>query len=76
MWSLVSALFLFLKSAGDIVSKAFDYFTRKQAIEEGKTIEKAELAVKDQEIEDEQNKILIEDRPKEDVIKKLEDGEF
>jgi len=34
------------------------------------------MAEKDQDIEDEQTKILIEDRTKDDVINKMEKGEF
>jgi len=76
MWSLVATVLALFKSLGDLASKAFDYFSRKEAIDEGKTIANAEMAEKDQDIEDEQTKILIEDRTKDDVINKMEKGEF
>lgn len=70
--SVTSAVAAALK----IVSAAVDYFKTKETIDVGKKIHSAESVVENQKSEREQTEILLEDRPKANVVKKMEDGTF
>ena len=55
---------------------AVDYFKTQQNIETGKKIQQAEDIIANEKVQNEQNQILINDRPTSEVIEKLEKGTF
>ena len=59
-----------------IVIRVLEIVKEKRLIEQGKTLERAEQAIKEAESLREQQKILMEKRTKSDVIKSMEDGKF
>ena len=59
-----------------IVIRVLEIVKEKRLIEQGKTLERAEQAIKEAENLREQQKILMEKRTKSDVIKSMEDGKF
>jgi hypothetical protein len=70
--SLISALAAALKMFG----AAVDYFKTKETFESGKKVQEAEIIIANEKIQREQTEILLQDRPKSEVVKKTEDGTF
>lgn len=70
--SIVFAVSYFFKFLSGIT----EYFRTKSAVDSGKVQQQADNIIANQKIQDEQNQILIQDRPKTEVIDKLEKGTF
>lgn len=58
------------------MGKIFDWIKYQQAIQHGKELKEAEIIKQNQEIVKKQNEILTTDRTKEEVIEKMEKGNF
>lgn len=65
-----------LSSLSKLATGILDYFREKKLVEQGKTLEKAEIAVHELEVSKEQTKIIMKDQSKEETVKKLKDGTF
>ena len=65
-----------LSSLSKLATKLLDYFKEKKLIEQGKTLEKAEIAIHELEINKKQTEIIMKDQSKEETVKKLKDGTF
>jgi hypothetical protein len=70
--SVVSAIAYLFK----IVSNFTDYFKTKREVDSGKILQQAENIINNEKIQEEQTKILVQDRPKSEVLEKLEKGTF
>lgn len=71
-----SGILSFITMLGTLMYNVIDFFRRQEAIDEGKRMRENEFAVEKEKIDKEQTEILIQDRTKEDVVKKMEDGTF
>lgn len=58
------------------LSRVLDMIKTKANINTGRVIEQAEQAKEETEVNRQQTKILMEERTKEDTIKKMENGTF
>lgn len=59
-----------------IFSKVMEDLKKQDLKNQGKIEQQAEIAKDELEKSREQNEILVQDRTKEDVVKRLEDGTF
>jgi hypothetical protein len=59
-----------------VLSKVFEQLKTTELINQGKSLQQAEIAKDELEKSREQNEILVQDRTKEDVVKRLDDGTF
>jgi hypothetical protein len=74
--TIFTAVLSAFSAALKALKAAVDYFKTKQDIETGKKIQQAEDIIANEKIENEQNQILVNDRPTSEVIEKLEKGTF
>ena len=59
-----------------VFSKVMENLRNQELKNQGKIEQQAEIAKDELEKSREQNEILVQDRTKEDVVKRLEDGTF
>jgi hypothetical protein len=74
MW--LSAILGFLSTVPKLIVKTLDYFRFKQAVETGREIEKGNIAAKEIRVDREQDEIMMKEQPKNETVKKLENGTF
>lgn len=74
--TFMSVILGLLNGALGLFNRLVDYFKELRLISWGEEKAKAELAKEEIEINRRQTEILSQDRTKEDVIKKMEDGSF
>ena len=74
--SFFGSLAALLASFTSIFGKIFEWFKNREAVEHGKTLKEIELIKKNDEVQKEQTKILLEDRTKEELIDKMKKGTF
>jgi hypothetical protein len=72
----IASVMSILSSLSKLATKLLDYFKEKKLIEQGKTLEKAEIAIHELEINKKQTEIIMKDQSKEETVKKLKDGTF
>ena len=73
LWMTILGLFSGIVS---LVNKALDFFKTSSLINRGKVLEQAEQAKREAELERETTKIILENRTKEDTIKRMDEGSF
>ena len=73
LWMTILGLFSGIVS---LVNKALDFFKTSSLINRGKVMEQAEQAKREAELERETTKIILENRTKEDTIKRMDEGSF
>ena len=73
MWATILGL---LSGLVSVFSKVMDHLKTQDMINQGKALQQAEIAKDEIEKSREQNEILTQDRTKEDVVKRLNDGTF
>lgn len=76
MTSVITAIISALAAALKIFYAAVDYFKTKETFDNGKKIKEAEIIIDNEKIQREQTELLLQDRPKSEVVKKMEDGTF
>lgn len=74
--SWLSLLLGFLSGAVQALLKVFDAIKTQELINQGRTLEQADRAKDEVEINRQQTEILAQNQSKEETIKKLEDGTF
>lgn len=74
--TIVSAVLGLVRGVISLFNKSVEWFKEKALIRMGRELEAAEQAKEEIDINRRQTEILTQERTKEDVIKKLEDGKF
>jgi len=73
MWATILGL---LSGLVSVFSKVMEHLKTQEMINQGKALQQAEIAKDEIDKSREQNEILTQDRTKEDVVKRLNDGTF
>lgn len=74
--TITSAILGLVRGIVSLFNKSIEWFKEKALIRMGRELESGDIAKEEVEITRKQTEILTQDRTKEDVVKKLEDGKF
>lgn len=74
--SIASAILGLVKGIVSLFNKSIEWFKEKALIRMGRELESGDIAKEEVEINRKQTEILTQERTKEDVEKKLEQGNF
>lgn len=72
----VAAILGFFSGFFKSLEKILDMFKTKQDMNQGRALEQADQAIRENELMRKETEVLTEKRNKDDVIKKLESGSF